>query len=82
MPWKKLLLTLVGAIAVTACAGSNAPALRDLAQAREEGLVSTSISAGACDGVGQMIPGQFSAGPYSLGRMESVSLEASAAPTH
>ena len=55
---RTLLVAIASAATLTACANSK-PTLTEYAQAREEGLISTSISGGACDGAGQMIPAQL-----------------------
>jgi len=67
---------VIPAIAVTlaGCPQSNTTSLRDLAQAREEGLHGTSISGGACDGAGQFIPGSLYGGPLSASQNADASV--------
>jgi hypothetical protein len=60
---KPLTTILMASAIVSGCSQSNATNFRDLAQAREDGLHNTTISGGACDGAGQLIPGSLYGGP-------------------
>ena len=75
MNWKTYALTILCLATVTACAHPVDQAIGARSQVRQETLEqSASISGGACDDVGQLIPG---ASLPNTGR----TWEASAAPT-
>ena len=78
--WKKFAVVSVSALVMNACAG---PAPTGFEAARQSGLNQTSISQGACDNLGQLLPGAnlpqqaLTVGPRPVGNM---TWEASAAP--
>jgi hypothetical protein len=76
--WKKLAIAVVSILALDACAG---PAINSVEAARLDGLERTPISQGACDGIGQLLPGSSLPQDLTLGTAPAT-LEASAAPAH
>lgn len=75
---KKLAIVTVGAATLSACAQ---PVTSSFEAARQQGLLVAPISRGACDSLGQLIPGTDRSDVLTLGT-RPVTLEASAAPTH
>ena len=76
--WKKLAIVAIGAAALNACAQ---PGTNRFEAARQQGLLVAPISRGACDSLGQLIPGTRGSEVLTLGTAP-VTLEASAAPAH
>jgi len=70
---RTLLLSILCAATVTACANTQTSVLQTRADSRQRGLELTSISAGACDDAGQFIMGKPDMASFQ---------EASAMPLH
>jgi hypothetical protein len=76
---RKSTLVILGLAAIlTGCSQASTTTWRDLAQAQEEGLHGTSISDGACDSVGQLIPGLLYQRPVAAAQTADASGEWSA----
>ena len=79
--WKNLAILTFSIATLSACA---APAVNGFESARQAGLNQTPLYKGACDGIGQVIPGPnlpeqaLTLGPSSAGPV----FQASAAPNH
>jgi hypothetical protein len=74
---KTFAIAAFSLFAVTSCA---APAIdTSIEAARQEGLNSTPLSQGACDGVGQLLPGRLTPQAVTLGTTAGV-IEASVVP--
>lgn len=74
--WKKFTIAAFGVMTLNACAG---PATDSFEAARQEELNRSPISQGACDSIGQLLPGSSMPKSLTLGTVP-VTLEASAAP--